>query len=219
MLTKAKRQGRRGKNSASQGKDQVFRSLGGYQTGFPRRMRMTHRYFDSVVMTGTSGANVSQQWKANGMFDPNQTGTGAQPVFFDNMTALYDHWVVIKSHIKTEFTCDVPTLVCTYIDDDTSLATDVTTALLQPSAKGGLIPQTLAVPYVVELDWVASQSFGPNPETNANLIGTSGADPTEVEFFTTLIRSGIPATSTVVVTAVTIDYYCEWFEMRNQPYS
>jgi len=46
------------------------------------------------------GLTATRVFCANGMFDPDITGAGHQPRGFDQLMALYDHYVVIGSKIR-----------------------------------------------------------------------------------------------------------------------
>ena len=49
-------------------------------------------------------------FRANGLYDPNLTGTGHQPRGFDEHAALYDHYTCIGSKMKVTFESDVDQL-------------------------------------------------------------------------------------------------------------
>lgn len=42
-------------------------------------------------------------WRGNSIYDPDQTGTGAQPMGHDQMAAIYDKYSVIGSSFKAQF--------------------------------------------------------------------------------------------------------------------
>jgi len=72
---------------------------------FAQRTRRYLPYAQNFVSI-SSGAGVSGAYvfSANGMFDPNISGTGGQPMFFDEMMRLYNHYTVISSNCKVIFT-------------------------------------------------------------------------------------------------------------------
>lgn len=49
----------------------------------------------------SSGANTAGTYvfSLNGMFDPDITGTGGQPMGFDQMMVFYEHYTVLRSHV------------------------------------------------------------------------------------------------------------------------
>lgn len=62
-------------------------------------------YYESALglTAPTSGNAVTYFFSANGMFDPNITGTGHQFIGFDQMMLLYEQATVIKSSITVTF--------------------------------------------------------------------------------------------------------------------
>ena len=61
---------------------------------FPNSKTVNLRYVEDFTLNpGVLGASV-QVFSMNGLFDPNITGGGHQPMFFDNYTALYDSYRV-----------------------------------------------------------------------------------------------------------------------------
>jgi len=199
--------------------EQPFRAITQFKNGFPARLRMTHKYSDAAIMTSTSGSLDTYQMKCNGMFDPNQTGTGSQPAYFDQMCALYQHWVVLRSRITIQIFTTGPTRAVLYVDDDTSLPTTVAAGMLQPTAEWVLLPASQGVPITLTKDWDAVKNFGPGTLANSNFLGTSGADPTEVEFYTFLVSAMDPTSSTTTSILWLIEYEAEWFELKNIAYS
>lgn len=59
------------------------------------------------AFTGTLNPNgitpAVHVFRANSLYDPDQTGVGAQPRGFDQIIAFYDHYVVIHSKITVKF--------------------------------------------------------------------------------------------------------------------
>lgn len=53
------------------------------------------------VTYGTGATFVLQQFRGNSCFDPDFTGTGHQPRFFDQYAAFYGRYMVYSSTIKT----------------------------------------------------------------------------------------------------------------------
>lgn len=55
-------------------------------------------YVESVFMDPTSGTAVSQLWNLTGLYDPNNTGTGHQPMGFDQWLGLfYNKYCVVEA--------------------------------------------------------------------------------------------------------------------------
>lgn len=57
-------------------------------------------YYESqFTLTAAAGAPDTDFWFANGIFDPSVSGTGHQPMGFDQMMLMYEHFAVLRSTI------------------------------------------------------------------------------------------------------------------------
>jgi len=71
---------------------------------FPASTDLKFTYYDQVGLDATSGTPAHYLFSANGMFDPDITGTGHQPLGFDQWLGLfYNAFCVYKSEIKVTF--------------------------------------------------------------------------------------------------------------------
>lgn len=74
--------------------------------GLPFKVRMRHCYIHQVGVQSVTGANVQEQvYRLNGMYDPDYTGAGNQPNFFDDLSALYQRYRVRGAMVKI---CIIP---------------------------------------------------------------------------------------------------------------
>lgn len=64
------------------------------------------KYCQQVSINPPIGGIGSYVFRANSLFDPDFTGTGHQPLGFDQMMAFYNHFVVLKSSIKAQYMPD-----------------------------------------------------------------------------------------------------------------
>jgi hypothetical protein len=65
------------------------------------KQKATLRYFDRFQLdAGTGGIPAVKVYSANGVYDPDITAVGHQPRGFDQLMALYDHFVVTSCTIK-----------------------------------------------------------------------------------------------------------------------
>lgn len=62
-------------------------------------MRLTHKYSEMVNINVAIGSTGSYVFTCNGMYDPNVTGTGHQPLGFDEVSNFYQHYTVLRSSI------------------------------------------------------------------------------------------------------------------------
>lgn len=104
--------------------------LVGKNCGFPDRYITKLRYTSFVLKTSTTGTISKQAYRANSVYDPDLTGAGAQPLYFDQLAAVYDQYTVIKSKIRVQFmntTANLPILCGINGDDDGTAGTNVET--------------------------------------------------------------------------------------------
>lgn len=69
-----------------------------------RTLRTKLRYCEELFeIDSTAGIITNYVFSANGLYDPNITGAGHQPVGWDQLIAMYDHAVVIGAKITVTF--------------------------------------------------------------------------------------------------------------------
>lgn len=194
-------------------------SLGRF--GFPKKIMCTHEYSDIVIMTNTAGSLATFQFSANGMFDPNITSTGHQPMFFDQLSALYLHYNVIGSKITFTFTSPTGGTTTTtntycgaYIDDDTASLSNINALLEQDPYPPKIIVPGVTQKQVKTLKWSAKKTFGGSVLSDSELQGTASANPTEQSYYT-MWTYPVDGSSTVSTYAtVKITYIAIWSELR-----
>jgi hypothetical protein len=70
---------------------------------FPSRTTRKLRYSTNFSLTSTAGVVASYVFVANGLFDPDYTSTGHQPMGFDQLMLSYNHYCVLSSRILVTF--------------------------------------------------------------------------------------------------------------------
>lgn len=61
------------------------------------------RYIETFTMNAGSATVGKHLWLANSVYDPNSTGTGDQPLGFDQLALIYNKYVVLGSKIRATF--------------------------------------------------------------------------------------------------------------------
>jgi len=199
----------------------VPRALAGIGRAFPEKLSVTHKYATIVDMFPATKTLLRLTFKCNGMFDPDDRLGGHQPLYFDQLTPIYNHYVVIKAKCKVTFFQNYPNqtaqpdVVCAVTtDDDTSTTANYETMVeiappKQVKVLGANQPQTSIV-----CPWSASKVFGSNPLDNPRLQGTSAADPTELSHFTLSVYNNSGVGQAYVSGLVEIMYDAVWFELK-----
>lgn len=71
--------------------------------GFPTRKTVALRYVEDFSLNPGDASTVVQVFRANSLYDPNYTGGGHQPMFFDNYSNLYGKYKV--NYATISFRC------------------------------------------------------------------------------------------------------------------
>lgn len=71
--------------------------------GFPDRVKTKLHYCDVVQLAASAGNPAIYQFRMNDLFDPDYTGTGHQPQWFDQLAAVYSNYKVLGSKITATF--------------------------------------------------------------------------------------------------------------------
>jgi len=96
---------------------------------FGYRVRKRVPYYQSgVVLSGASGLAGAQIFSANGLYDPDITGTGGQPMSFDQAMTFFNHYTVHNARITVTLSSDSTTLRATaglFISGSSTVTTNV----------------------------------------------------------------------------------------------
>jgi len=188
--------------------------------GFPKKIVMTHKYVEQVALTSTLGVIGKYQFSCNGLYDPNITGTGHQPYYFDEVTNLYNHYTVIGARAKFTVTPSVTNedgfyFGC-YIDDDNTTTNigDITAVAEQTIGKIHQFSPNANETKTFYINWSAKKTFGGSVLGNDALQGSISGNPSEQSFFT-LANQGFGANTTFCTVLVEITYTAVWEEIKN----
>lgn len=197
----------------------IPKSITPYGSNFvPEQMRVRLNYVDwnLLLPLPVPGGGYTFTYSANSCYDPNVTSTGHQPLGFDNMMALYNHFVVVRSWITVTLgTTDagVYSVVLTQ-DDDTTVAGSLSFAQEQPKSTFKMF-QAASGPVSVSQSFDAAKNFGEAFMNQSSLIGNASANPTEQSFYHISINNqGVSMTATNCYANVSIWYDVIFSESR-----
>lgn len=175
---------------------------------------MRHEYSENLTLTSTTGTLSSYIWRCNGMFDPNFTSTGHQPMYFDQLGVIYNHYHVFKSRATLEILNTSNVLLAFMMDDDNTIPGSVNQALELPTSKGGLLPVPTTKAHSINLTWDAKKFFGGDIYDNSNLQGYVSADPNEQTYFILLFKHADDVSTAIAQVRIRIVYEAVWSELR-----
>ncbi len=215
--------GARGSSAvSSQGKsvrDEFKLSLPIFPVVRPQNSQLMYDY--GHEFTATAGAIQRYRYRANDLFDPDQTGTGHQPIGFDQLMLVYEQATVIRSRISVTFVSElaVPIRVGISLDPDTtnSSITDtmengqVVTAMLGGVASGG--GKNIVT---LQLDCDVAKYFGRRGDivNDVTLSCTAAASPTEQAYFTVFAFSAVNSTTSMCGFDAMLSYDSVYWEPR-----
>lgn len=177
------------------------------------RLRYVDMWFSSGAFgSGTPGLYV---FSANGLFDPDFTGTGHQPMGFDQLMAFYKHYTVLRSRITVWFnnTESVYPVSVAIAVQDTSSGLSVYPCILEA---GNVVSASLSGPQngsqtsglptkLTQVVTIGRFQSVPNPLDDDTLRGTASANPATAVYFAIYFNAGGTVTGAVDF-AVELDY-------------
>lgn len=197
--------------------------LRSFQRGPLRQKQIVkHKYVQRIEANPSAGSIYTYVFSANGLYDPDISGVGGQPIAFDQMTPLYDHYVVIGSKITVDFTSrNEETTNCVVgvaIRDTSSVSSSAEIYMENPSCKykmlqsaqGGATSRRI-VQKVSPHKWLGRSK----PLTDDDLRGTSSANPAETVDYHLFIQpfpaAGDPGPIDVLIA---LEYIAVWTEPK-----
>ncbi len=188
---------------------------------FGKRKMASLRYNTFITVNPLAGGAVNEHFfTANGLFDPDISGTGHQPLGFDQLMAIYDHFVVIGARIScwvTSIDTTYPQLVSLSVNDDTTGFTSITNVIENGTCKWRLFnPITAGAASAPKL---MTYNVNPNkflsrskPMADPQLKGSVSGNPQEQCYFVIACQPTTSVDSAGIQVAVTIDYKAIFFE-------
>jgi hypothetical protein len=164
----------------------------------------------------TPGVNV---FSANGLYDPDITGTGHQPRGFDQLIALYDHYVVTKSKCTVHFRgFTAPTVVGVELQSSSTTQSDYIDYAEQARCEFDIAPYVvtsggLPEPRKHTLTFDARSFMGiPDPVTATKLQGSINSNPTDQAYFHVFSQHFDGSTSSTQGALVFLEYEVVFIE-------
>ena len=85
---------------------------------YPNGLLTKHKYSDSFMLEGNYlqediQSNAMQSFRTSSLYDPDRTGTGHQPLFYDEMSTIYNQYRVLGAKCTIRFVnvCNEPVQV------------------------------------------------------------------------------------------------------------
>jgi len=194
-----------------------YKGIVPFGLGFPRKAIVTHKYHDLVQLTSTYGSVANLQYVANGMWDPDFTLGGHKPIYFNQLSSIYNHYHVIGSKIIFRITAALPSsmamAVC-YLNDDTVITPATNGYFEQSTSKHVSIPNNTIGTHTIVRNFSAKKIFGGSILGNNKLRGDAATNPVEQSVYSLLLYCPLTGTGTFNV-EVDVEYTAIWTEVRD----
>lgn len=198
------------------GEARLIRGVRPPNFGFPPTITTKLRYADNLVLLSTLGVRALNVYAANGIFDPDITGVGHQPLYRDNFAALYDQYVVIGSKITVTF-ASVTTgpMICGINgDDDSSSTLTVTTLEEQNNSKSCLSSADGGPTNTLTINYSPLRDIGVSAKDDGASATAVGANPAELYCFNVWAATGDLASTATAWAKVQIEYTVKFTELQ-----
>lgn len=193
-------------------------------TPFPKSWITKHRYVETFTLDPGISTPDAAYYSCNNLFDPTTAAGGHQPLGFDQMTPLYDHYTVLGAKCTVRFFSSADDVgsganMCfIYVNDDSTAVLSYDTVMEQQKGRvkaltSGDAKQSCTISH----KWSAKKFFGvKDVRDNSQLKGTTTGGPADQAYFV-IGAQGIAAASNpaTIYCNVTIDYITMWTERKS----
>lgn len=185
-------------------------------SGFPRQLYTKLNYVETFQLVSTSGSIATRTIHANSLFDPDVTGVGKQPYYFDQFAALYNAYCVYGSKIKIIASSDSAAsskLIVRPTPDATAIA-DMDLECERPSASC-VIVRSGATPRLINRFSKTKNVMGAQgkflDDDYASLVTTN---PTNTWFWQIATAPHDEVSTSLVNITVKVTYYARFFDRK-----
>lgn len=188
--------------------------------GFPDRYSCKLKYVQKVQFTGSITPS-NQVFRLDSLFDPDLTGTGHQPRYFDQLAALYQRYLVTRCDWRLQFinaNSNTATIAVAATDSDVSILPPDELAELTYSKRRVLGLNSGPARSTISGSMSLAELHGqPDRDSDPDMYALVSASPQDQGFLTIGVNSMDGTTATVNVECTLI--YHATFKDRTAPSS
>lgn len=188
--------------------------------GIPDSVYVKLNYCEQVDISAIAVSYMPYVFRGNSLFDPNQTGTGHQPLYFDQYAAMYYKYRVLGSAVRIDVINNSPTSALFYVcepNTEISTLTDLST-LYEQSRAGApkLVPIAARISSRMKKYCSTRKACG---LTKSQLFDDTfaaevTANPSNVWYWNLLFGSIDESTVPVGYFMIKITYYVQFFDRK-----
>jgi len=186
----------------------------------PDQMMVKLTYSSTHTLTSTSGSLATYQFRQNSVYDPDFTGTGHQPLGYDEYANLYDRYVVYGTKVSiavSGVTTGVPGILSLRGSPNSTLpASSITQAIESPRVRWKLIGNLEGVnvnavsAYYTTKALAGVSSLGQERDYRSSVT----TNPSEVNYINVCWQSANEASTSACNIIVKIVYYVKFFDRK-----
>lgn len=184
--------------------------------GFPPTLLFSHKAFIPGTWSCT-GTSTFYRISCNGLFNCDATGAAKQPMFFDQLTPIYNHYRVLGAKITWVFSNvvgnTVPANIVCYLNDDITSPV-ISAAAEHRTGQTRQLPLGSDSQVTVSQTWSINEYF-PRQKYDDELKGTTVANPNEQMFFNASFRAADGIATCTGVFYANVEYITEWSELKD----
>lgn len=207
-------------------KSTAIQRFGGAQT-FPKVLFTKLRYNDtdfSVSTTSGAGYQASYKFRGNSVYDPDATGAGSQPYYFDQLAAVYTKYKVLASAIKvymyTTSTSSAVPLIRSFILPHNSSAgptyTDPNDLQMVTRCRANRWSQERSYNKQVKLTNFNKTKYSfPMSSVDNDLVATISTNPSLQWYWFVFVDTSDVAAECSIYFDVKITYYCVFYQTED----
>lgn len=203
-----------------------FRAGSYRRTGFPDQLMVTHKYVACINRSSAQGALAYYLFSANGLYDPDITSTGGQPLYFDQLSPIYDHYTVMASRIKVLFSVQGsiagPQVYCALGKDDdiNTNYTGISDFISDDNSSWGLTGGVANNPLRLKASFDARKTYGiKDIPGDSTMSGGAASNPAEQTYYRIAVQEAQFSNTANVNLCVEIEYDTVWRERKDVPLS
>ncbi len=160
--------------------------------GFPNQKLLKMKYVTNTHLNPGLGSISAHVFRANSIFDPDQTGIGHQPMGHDQIAEFYNHYVVHGAKLTVQFnsfsnsSLSPPVVGILHTDDTSFTTTDPTVLMEQNKGQYRLLAHTYQSRPTTMVSKFSTKKFFNVTDVKDNLdrLGAPiGSNPTEEAYF------------------------------------
>ena len=187
---------------------------------YPKQSLVRHKYQDRYIMSSAGGALTHYGYSLNGMWDPKNAVGGNQPLYFDQLMAVYNHYTVIGAKMKVTVvpfdTNTVPCQIALWQNDDTTVTpSSFHVCSEQSKSQNRLLAEKNVKPTTLYLNWSAKKTFGGSVLSNVDLRGNAVSNPVDQSYGQISLQTVDSVTTSVVALIIDIEYSAIYTELRD----